>query len=462
MGVHGVVIFTTEKKRKKELTSVEIRKALVKALEDALTGSLQIATARNAICKDGFVSLETLQHYMNFVVQQYEKEETLEFQAEKGNKEAVVEFSRDFKISDSINKGIAVWLDRIKDKKDKDKNKGKELIKVRNGRKFLYKGYEGITKDFERSLTEGSLAAIESFTYDFIKGALDFTTIAKIRNEIKQTEIKEDMKAPEYAFICFENPYYEFSKDANVENLLLKEREDILAFAKAIVRRKVVKIQYSPLNHENDDTIILHPHYIRRVGRKYMIYGFGHKAGKPHNARILNIILSRVKSVKEIDGVYKTAAESKVDYNYDFFKNVIIYDASRDDVDRENPTRVVLKVVRERKAAISGKILRPLARLMEEPLHQTMRAIVKNNTIDEKYGYVEMYVSDYMYLKRILLPWGADITVESPAELRQLMQDEAKRLMEAYAQESEEAEYSVTQAPQEKKEDEGATLEGMA
>ena len=444
---------TPNYKDKRYFTSVEIRTYLAEALEKAaVSGSFPETEWRSVKCEDGWVSITNLGKYLKYKATEREKDETEEFRIAKGNPTAIVVYGRDFKISDNLNKGIAVWLERI----------GSELKKERRGRQFVYKGYEGITKDYERALTEGSMAALERFTFDFIKGALDFDTFAKIRNEIKKAENDENMTAPKYAFICFENPFYEFSKDDNVEKLLCKERDDILDFAKAIVRGKVVKFRYQPVNHENEDVIILHPHYIRRVGRKYMIYGWGHKEGQENKARILNIILSRVKDIIETEGDYKSAAACKINYNYDFFKNVIVYDASRDDVDRENPTRVVLKVVRERKAAISGKTLRPLARLMAEPLHHSMKPIVKNNTIDEKYGYVEMYVSDYMYLKRILLPWGADITVESPAELRQLMQDEAKRMMEAYDQEPEEAEYTAVETPAGQEQEEGATLEGMA
>ena len=49
-----------------------------------------------------------------------------------------------------------------------------------------------------------------------------------------------------------------------------------------------------------------------------------------------------------------------------------------------------------------------------------------------------------------------------PAELRQLMQDEAKRMMEAYDQEPEEAEYTAVDTPAGQELEEGATLEGMA
>lgn len=453
MKLDEIIKNTPNYKLKKHFSSLEIRMHLVEALEKAVVdGAIPVSNLRNVPCENGFISIDSLNKYLNYIALQREEKETPLFQKEKGNPTATVVYDRDFKISDNLNKGIAVWLERI----------DKELIKERRGRQFFYKGYEGITKDFKRALTEGSLAAIERFTFDFIKGALDFETIAKIRNEIKQAENNVNMDKPEYAFICFENPYYEFSKDKDIEELLYKEREDILTFAKAIVRRKVLKFKYQPVNHENEDTIILHPHYIRRVGRKYMIYGWGHKEGQEINARILNIILSRVDDINETDGGYKSASECEVDYNYDFFKNVIVYDAARDGVDRENPTRVVLKVVRERKAAISGKTLRPLARLMAEPLHHSMKAVLKNDTIDEKYGYVEMYVSDYMYLKRILLPWGADITVESPAELRRLMRDEAARMMEAYGQETEEAKYSVADRTEEEKTEETVTLEGLA
>lgn len=324
MKLDDIIKNTPNYKDKRYLSSLEIQIYLAEALEKALDGSLQVAKERMVICEDGFVSIDSLELYLKYTVSQREEKETISFRKEKGNPTAMVVYDRDFKISDSLNKGIAMWLERI----------GKKIDIERRGRKFVYKGYKGITKDYKRALTEGSLAAIERFTYDFIKGALDFDTIAKIRNEIKQAENNENMVAPEYAFICLENPYYEFCKNKDVEALLYKERDYILSFARAIVRRKIVSFKYQPINHENEDTIILHPHYIRRVGRKYIIYGLGYKEGQENKARILSIVLSRVENINEIKGDYKSAAFCKIDYNYEFFKNVIVYDASRDDVDR--------------------------------------------------------------------------------------------------------------------------------
>ena len=49
-----------------------------------------------------------------------------------------------------------------------------------------------------------------------------------------------------------------------------------------------------------------------------------------------------------------------------------------------------------------------------------------------------------------------------PAELRQLMLDEAKRMIEAYSQVPEEAEYTIVEVPNEEVENESETLKGMA
>ncbi len=430
METHGNIYKISTNKITKELTSYEIRLEICKALENACADNLYITPLRKCKYNDGFLTIKILNEYLLNLVRQYEQEEQQYYKAEK--KDVTVKFLEDFKISDNLNKGIAVWLERI----------DKKLVKKRNGREYLYKGYPGMAEDFKKSQTDGSLAAIERFAYDFIKGALDFETIAKIRNEIKKAQKKaeqdKNLAVPAEAFICFENPIYEFDKTGRYASQLTEERNNILKFSKAIINGNVVKVEYKVTHHENKEWIVFHPHYIRRVGKKYMVYGWGYKQGKEHIARLLNLIVSRVKDMEEVDGNYKSAKDLGIDYNDSFFQNVITYDAARDDVDREVTKRVVLKVVREKCAAISGKMLRPFERIQEEPLHHSQRTILKNDTIDEKYGYVELHISDYMYIKKILLPWGGDVIVESPAELRQLMQDEIARMTAAYEMEKEE------------------------
>lgn len=436
METHGIIYKSTANKITRELTSYEIRLEICKALENAYANNLYITDLRKCKYNDGYITIRTLNDYLLNLVYRYEQEEQQYHKSQK--KDITVKFLVDFKISDNLNKGIAVWLERI----------GKSLTKKRNGREYLYKGYPGMAEDFKKSQTDGSLAAIEKFAYDFIKGALDFETIAKIRNEIKKAQKKgaedKDQTASDKAFICFENPVYEFDKYGRYTDQLNEERSNILQFAKAIINGKVIKVEYKVTHHEKNDWIVFHPHYIRRVGKKYMVYGWGYKQDKEYNARLLNLIVSRVKDIEEMDGTYKSAKELDVDYNGKFFQNVITYDAARDDVDRDVTTRVVLKVVREKRTPISGRILRPFERIQEEPLHHSQRTILMNDTIDGKYGYVELHISDYMYIKKILLPWGGDVIVESPAELRQLMQEEIARMTTAYGMDAEEKEMEQT------------------
>ena len=68
--------------------------------------------------------------------------------------------------------------------------------------------------------------------------------------------------------------------------------------------------------------------------------------------------------------------------------------------------------------------------MLSEPLHHSQKVLTERE--DEEFGYVSIFVKDYMRMKPILLKWGCDVYVESPEHLHNIMQDEVRRMAETY------------------------------
>ena len=125
---------------------------------------------------------------------------------------------------------------------------------------------------------------------------------------------------------------------------------------------------------------------------------------------------------------YYSAEELGLDYNNEVFLNRITFDAPGFLLDYDTCTEVILRVVK--KIETTGNPRMPFQRILSEPLHHSQKVLEDRG--DEQYGYISIHVKDYMRMKPILLKWGSDVTVESPLELRQIMEDEVRRMATAY------------------------------
>ena len=73
----------------------------------------------------------------------------------------------------------------------------------------------------------------------------------------------------------------------------------------------------------------------------------------------------------------------------------------------------------------------PFERILSEPLHHSQK-ICEDYPSDKNYGYISLNVSDYLYIKPILLSWGSYIEVVSPQDLREKMAEEVKLMVRNY------------------------------
>ena len=340
----------------------------------------------------------------------------------------------------------------VKSINPKLKTVGGKIIREKLDRKVCFKGYPGLAGDYKSVMVKDRELPVDKGIFEFIKGTMDFSTMSAIRNLIygraekawqdfrkenpkfdTNTSKKKEVKAmskPDAPFICIESSIYEFTPD--YEAMIARERSLFLQFADAIICRKAVKVAYQALHYDKPDDLEFHPHYIRKVGTKLMIYGRSRSIAfhGSDEYTLVNLIVQRVKSVDDFeeDIHYYSAKELGLDYNNKVFLDRVTFDAPGYYMGDETCTEVVLKV--RKRVETPGNPRMPFQRILSEPLHHSQRVLTERD--EPGFGYVSIRVKDYMRMKPILMTWGSDIRVESPESLRQVMLDEVRRLAEFY------------------------------
>lgn len=396
-----------------------LHQTICHALEEALYPDSSIHTD-----SDGFISVEELYSYL------------LRKQDQKSEKDKSRQYETDYNISELINKGIQGWIGKL----------GKRIERRKEGKAFVYKGYVGLEQDYLDARAMMSHQPIEEDVLDFVKGSVSFSLLSTIRNRIKtirkridKEEGKEKAKAwmqeliARGPFLCFEESVYEFTPE--YKEKIAREQSLLFTFADAIIRRIPLKVFYKPFHYREEDELEFHPHYIRRVGKKLMVYGFSKSRSRHSGYQLVNLIFQRITEVKPLSEKvsYRSAEEAGIDYNGGFFANTATFNAVLLDANREQPEEVVLKVRKKRIGKPSGRIIRPFDRILAEPLHHSQE-VCREMPEDKNYGYVRLFVSDWLYLKPILLAWGSSIEVLRPEELRLKLAEETREMLELYAE----------------------------
>lgn len=317
-------------------------------------------------------------------------------------------------------------------------NKSDDCIsKLKIGKKIVaYKGYMGLWERYQEAQKENDGTPIEKKVIGFVKGSLDFPTLREINNIYRKE--KSELAEP---FISIEESVYEFTPE--YEEKTERERKLLLQLSEAIIRRKVLKVTYQAPHREEPDELEFHPQYIRRVGRKMMVYGESKSIAHTTKYILVNLVFSRIKGDVEVmkDKEYRVPT---VDYNGTFFADQMSFNAPALMEGTEMET-VVLRVRKERKMS-GDKTVYPFKRLLEEPLHHSQQQVYPHTTSqgttyydtaapqveDKEYGYVSLRIKDYMYIAPMLLSWGENIEVMQPDKLRTRMAAEIANMATMY------------------------------
>lgn len=280
---------------------------------------------------------------------------------------------------------------------------------------------------YDLYVNRGRRNMIPGKVIEFVRGNINYAVLNQIQNWLLDESEKKSKKAelPE-KFISIEDSLY-IGKDEDKKKEMLREQRTLLLFAKSILGKKAVKITYLPnaLGGQTDE-LIFSPEYLRRVGRKWMVYGMSESKQFPQPAYV-NLVLSRIKQITDSDIPY---TPSGVDYTDDPFKDQMTYHGFPVCSRKKEKEEVVLKVRKEKPGYTEDTKIYPFVRIKQEPLHYSQTVIKE----DEDYGYIKIDVTDAKYIRPILLTYGADIEVVKPAALREIMRKEIADLQAMYAQ----------------------------
>lgn len=415
-------------KKKHKFPSVYSQLAVCDTLARAAEGDESIETD-----EEGFVS--------SFVLEQAVFDSMDTYIPRRDRNKYSVEFS----IGDIVRKGINPILERI----------GTQVERNENARPITYRGYPDIYEDYIEAYVLHSKDPIEEGTFDFIKGPMDFRTLAGIRNRIKdkadaawqkhllrhpedsdKTALRRKIQQeqwPRQPFICLDSSVYDFTK--NYQEYTAGERKLLVKFSEAVIYGKALRVTYQALHHEEPDELEFHTHYIRKDGNKLMIYGSSHSRYH-HNEdeyHLVNLVASRVISVSDFPErlhiPYRSAESLGLDYNTAMFRDRMTFDAVEHTGLHSRPVRVVLRVRRTMKGG--KRPLMPYKKMLLEPLHHS-QTVCTDYPEDEKFGYIALFVTDYMRIKPILLSWGKAVEVVEPDRLRQSIADEIAEMSAMY------------------------------
>lgn len=412
--------------KEQRLPAKQLHRIICEALEEALKPKSKVPADEN-----GFVNADVLNDIILFR-QEKELPET-----------ESIKYTASYRPSELISKGINVALARM----------GKQIETNKKTKPYSYRGYIGLIEDYINSSMIHNQTPVDKEVFDFIKGTMNFETLSAIRNRIKSVADKEwksyceqhpkaaknkviektvkDRYKPDGPFICIEGSIYEFAPE--YREMTEHERAMLLLFADAIIYKKAVEVSYHAFHYDKPDQLEFHPHYIRKVGNKLMVYGRSRSIHyhKPDEYTLVNLIVQRVKDVKDfkVPKHYYSTKELGLDYNNELFRNRMTFNAPGYNSEDFDCKEVILKV---RKHIETGrKPRKPFDRLIAEPLHHSQR-VCDRYPEDEQFGYLSLFVSDYLFIRPILMSWGSDIQVIEPIELKNQMEQEICRLVELY------------------------------
>lgn len=293
-----------------------------------------------------------------------------------------------------------------------DENKSVDLMKGTN----KAKGYKGLQDDYMQRLRN---ERISKEGIEVVRGNLNFSILSQIQGWVTD-RMDQGEDVPSY-FISIEDSIGNHSSD---EGTLTLEQKHLSRLSYSIIYKKAVKITYLPnaLGGKQPDELTFSPEYLRRVGRKWMVYGMS-ESSHFQETKYVNLVLSRIKHITDSDTPY---TPSGVDYTDDPFKEQMTYHGFPTCSGKKE--KVVLKV-RKEKPGYSGTKIYPFVRIQQEPLHYSQTVIRE----DKDYGYISIEITDAMFIRPILLTWGADVEVIEPSALREQMRQEVATMQVMYA-----------------------------
>lgn len=185
------------------------------------------------------------------------------------------------------------------------------------------------------------------------------------------------------------------------ENLDLVGMDYFTPLFNAIVDKRPLKLTYQSFRHGSEDTIVVHPYYLKQYNKRWFLIGWN-----DDEDFMANFAFDRIKQIDNAKVPYKPT-----DVNFfDYFDEMV--GVSKDM--RTEPQKVMLWVSNSSWPYVKTK-----------PLHGATQRLVK---MDETGAYITIEVYLNYELEQQILSFGENVKVLEPIELKERMK---QRLSEA-------------------------------
>ncbi|AEA43686.1 helix-turn-helix transcriptional regulator [Fluviicola taffensis] len=252
---------------------------------------------------------------------------------------------------------------------------------IKDGKKTFYRynedGFSIEKSPINKEELEQISEALEIFSR--IKGLPNFEWMAEL-----ETKLRDSIEAPTRQIISFDhNPY-------------LKGIDYLRDLYNWIKHKSVLKISYQSFSMEMPRDFIIHPYHLKQFNNRWFLFGLNSELTK-----IQNLPLDRIQSIS-IENL--PFIECEVDFE-EYFEDII---GVTNPEEQENE-KITLEFSAHR-----------LPYVLSKPIHGSQR--YKENKI-----YLELKINKEFL--SALMAFGADVKVLAPENLKTIIVEEAKKIM---------------------------------
>lgn len=252
----------------------------------------------------------------------------------------------------------------------------------KDGRQVYYR-YEEDNFSIEKSpINSEELEQISDALEIFsrIKGLPNFEWMAEL-----ETKLRDSLETQNNEIISFDhNPY-------------LKGIEHLQELYNCIKSKVILKIIYQSFKMEEPIEYIIHPYHLKQYNNRWFLFGLNDELN-----RIQNLALDRISGIQALPNTYQNCP---IDFE-EYFEDIIGVTNPEDQV----PEDIVLEFSEQR-----------LPYVVSKPLHGSQKL---------KDGYIHLNLKINREFISTLLSFGADVRVISPENLKTILIEEAKKVIE--------------------------------
>jgi predicted DNA-binding transcriptional regulator YafY len=287
-------------------------------------------------------------------------------------------------ISEHINEGVSVSRRQIFDDMNfmkSDAGYKAPIESMQDGKKVYYR-YEDSSFSIEKSpINPEELEQISDALEIFgrIKGLPNFEWMAEL-----ETKLRDSLETKKTEIISFDhNPYLK-----GIDHL-----QDLYNYIKNAV---VLKISYQGFKMEEPNTFLIHPYHLKQYNNRWFLFGRNAEYGSIQNLALDRILTTETLSEKLIP--------CEIDFE-EYFEDIVGV-TNPEDQDTEN---IVLEFKEQR-----------LPYVISKPIHGSQKF---------KGGLVHLNLKINHEFISLLMSFGSDVKVMEPENLRIILVEEAKKII---------------------------------